>query len=231
MLRGCTIRSELMPNREDRASYKRRLQKNAFGIYRPLSEESRHDIVSVLESSQEKVDEYFGNSNSRYTKLIIPKDHGITFVQRGNVVRALKTSAMRNFNLSCLQKRISDYNYAYPEQPEVEINDFDWYGGDLKLVGKFAIAGMANEFEAESEIFEGFLHEAGSAPIDVYVPDHTSLCRFRRSRNGHHLNDEQRRNVKNIVRAEFREAGIGSVALDQVVLGDGSYREPLQQAA
>jgi hypothetical protein len=207
---------------------RRRAEERAFGIYRPLSEESCERIQDALESAKTSLDEHFGSSCSKYTELIIPNYHGVTFVKRDNVLKALKTSAMKNFSIHRAHINIANYNRRREETPTVPIDGLDWFGhGKLKLVGKFALATVeAQELAEESQQIDMFLEDAGAQGLCVYEPDHVTLCRFRRSNKGHSLDDQQKREVQAIVRNELVAAQIGEVTLEDVVIGNG-YRQPI----
>lgn len=232
MRSGRPIRSELVANRENQRSYRQRLRENAFGVYRPLSEESVEAIQGVLDKSKARVNEYFAEVGglNKYTELIIPEDHGVTYVRRDRVLRALKTSGMRNFSLTRIQTNVANYNYRKQETPEVPIEKLDWFGAQgLKLVAKFAAAaGEVETLADDSEQIGIFLEDAGGQGLDVYEPDHVTLCRFKRSRRGHQLDDIQKSYVQSVVQEELAAADIGAITLEEVVVAGGGYRhQPL----
>lgn len=235
MRAGRTIRSELAADRENQRSQRRLIRENAFGVYRPLSIDSVSAIQGVLDKSKIRIDEKFAELGglNKYTELMIPKDHGVTYVRRDNVLRALKTSAMRNFSLTRVKTNIDNYNYRKPATPSVPIDDLDWLGAQrLKLVAKFATAGTEAETLADdSEQIGMFLEEAGGEGLDVYEPDHITLCRFRRSRGGHELGVTQKEQVAAIVQEELMAAKIGALTLEEVVVSSAGYRQaPLELA-
>ena len=226
---GRTIRSELVPDREARSSRRRQISEMAFGVYRPLSEESRGKVQAVLDKSKARVDERFAEIGglNKYTELVIPEDHGVTYVRRDRVLRALKTSAMRNFSLTRVQTDVANYNYRRQDTPTVPIEGLDWFGAQgLKLVARFATAdASAEELADDSEQIGVFLEEAGGQGLDVYEPDHVTLCRFKRSRRGHELDWMQKHQVKSIVQEELVAAEIGALTLEEVVVASAGYRQ------
>ncbi len=235
MRAGRSIRSELVANRENQGSYRQRLRESAFGVYRPLSQESVKAVQKVLDKSKERVGQHFADQDglNQYTELIIPKDHGVTYVRRDRVLKALKTSAMRNFSLSRVKTDVANYNYRHQETPTVPIDGLDWFGAQgLKLVAKFATAGTEAEALADdSEQIGIFLEEAGGEALDVYEPDHMTLCRFKRSSRGHELDPAQKSEVAEIVQEELIAAKIGALTLEEVVVtGDGYRPMPLELA-
>ena len=229
MRSGRTIRSELVANREDRSHRRQQVREMAFGVYRPLSEESREKVQSVLDKSKTRVDKHFAEIGglNRHTELVIPEDHGVTYVRRDRVLRALKTSRMRNFSLSRIKTDVDNYNYRRQETPTVPIDDLDWFGAQgLKLVAKFATADASTEeLASDSEKIGMFLEEAGGQGLDVYEPDHVTLCRFKRSKRGHELDWSQRHFVKEVVQEELIAAKIGAITLEEVVVAGGGYRQ------
>lgn len=230
MRSGRTIRSELIADRENRRGSKRRIYETAFGVYRPLSEDSKQKVQGVLDKAKTKVDEKFAELGglNQYTELIIPPDHGVTYVRRDNVLKALKTSALRNFSLARVKTDVENYNYRRQKTPTVPIDNLDWFGaGRLKLVAKFATAGSEVEALADdSEQIGTFLEEAGGEGLDVYEPDHITLCRFKRSRRGHELDPAQKEEVAKIVQNELMVAKIGALTLEEVVVTSAGYRQP-----
>lgn len=227
MRSGRTIRSELVADRENRRGTRQRVNEMAFGVYRPLSEDSREQIQTALNKAKKRVAEHFAErgGNNKFTELIIPQDHGVTYVRRDRVRRAMGTSAMKNFSFDRIRNEIDHYNYCCDESPTVPIERLDWVGpSNLKLAGRFAIEGAeAQELAEESEQIGTFLEEAGGRQLDVYQPDHVTLCRFRRSRRGHDLDVMQKYDIKMMVQEELTAADIGSVTLEEVVMSGHGY--------
>ena len=226
MRAGRTIRSELVADRESRRDVRRRVHETAFGVYRPLSDESRQAVQAVLDRAKVRVDEHFSAQGglNKYTELIIPPDHGVTYVRRDNVLRALKTSAMRNFSLNRVQTDVANYNYRNGSRLTVPIEKLDWFGAQgVKLVATFEPERSTDELAEDSEQIGIFLEEAGGQGLDVYEPDHATLCRFRRSRGGHQLGLMQKYEVKSIVQEELMAASIGAITLEEVVVGKQGY--------
>jgi hypothetical protein len=224
-----TVRSRLPANREGRRCHRRDVQRSAFGVYRPLEAESQAELKEAMSDAEERVKQYFGKSNSKYTKLVIPKSHGVTYLERGEVRGAMQSGGLRNFDVPGIKKGVANYNYKDQEDIRLPIDDFEWYGiGHMKLAAKFAIEELVVDTGALGQI----LHRAGGAELPVRDPNHVTLCKFPRSRNPDHLvNENQKYDVAMIVHETLQQAEVTSLKLGELVLGHGGYNAPIEIAA
>jgi hypothetical protein len=227
MRKGYWARSDLISDREAQPNVRRRAHRQAFGIYRPLSPESAGQIREVMNTAQAEVVDYFQPSGSKFTRMQVLDDFGVTIVQRGDVLRALRGSKMRNFQFRKLRHGIDQLNHQVDENPKVEIDGFTWVGNGLKLASKLAVSEYSEELSEEPGIISDLLNEAGSGELPIYEPDHVSLCKFKDSFNGRSLDANQKNDVLHIVRENFLAAEVGSLALDSVIIGNGHYRQPV----
>ncbi len=216
----------LVANREGRASHKNRLRNSAFGAFRAVGGESQKQLHVALNLARGDVREYFDCRTNKYTELLIPDQHGVTFVKRHAVVQALGTSSMINFNFPRLEQDVYGYNRRVTELIGVPLGRLSWQGpGGLKLVAeipqfKDPMEGDYQDVLArDSSQLERMLGRAGARAIDVLEPDHLTLGQFRRSRNREHqLTMDQKYDIAIIVGERLTELEVTAVALGEMAL-------------
>lgn len=234
MKRGHRIRSDLIPDSEQQPGYKIRANKQSFGVYRPVMPESIDALHSVLVAARDDIDDYLTKRRKESSRMVVQKEMGVTYVQKGKVERAMRKGMLQNgFDLGHVQKGISNYNETQPESIEVgiDLNRFDWFTfHNRKLVGKF-VECEATELLAEDTETVGSLLEKAHAPkLPVQEPDHLSFIKY--GTNGDHrdLSSAHRRGVLDIVRKTFEQSEVDSIWLGQMVVGR-TYSDPIAMVA
>jgi hypothetical protein len=226
MYRGPQRNTRLIANREGRLSHKNRLRNSAFGAFRAVSGESQAHLQSALILARHDVREYFNWQTNKYTELLIPAKHGVTYVKRNHVVQALGSSSMVHFNFPRFQEDVEGYNRSMQGLVGLPLGQLDWHGpGELKLVAKIPelqgheIGDYQDIIEKDSSSLARMLGRAGARAIDVLEPDHLTLCQFRRSRQREHqLTLDQKYDIADIVQARLEGLGIRAVALGEMAL-------------
>lgn len=229
MKKHYNIRDGLVANKESQTSFKRRIQREAFGIYRPLTDDSFQTMHDILVGAKEEIDDYLGQRRKASAEVILPDQMGITFVGLQNARKTMrhKRIIQNGFNFKNLHQSVEEYNTNITTPLEVPIDQLDWYSRHhRRLVGKLAISDGMQEITENYESIGELLHQARGEKIRVSQPDHVSLFRYGRNRDNLDLSRRQRNNVAEIVQEHFDFADIGSVMLDKIVVGK-TYAEPI----
>lgn len=226
------IRSELVADREHQPHYRSRMRREPFGIYRPLTADSKTHVRDVLLGAQEDIDkEVWWKSG---TKFNIKRDLGVTFVRRSDIVKAMgQGSIRRGFDFEQMVRRIESEPVLHDERLDVPLDEMDWYGfGSSTLVAKLAPSEARMALENQSDALETILQGVSAELGSVDDPDHLSLYQFGARRDvhsrSHSLNTQQREQVAEIVQTHFDAARIGSITLGPIVVGDGYNRPRLE---
>ncbi len=237
-MRSGRIRGDLICNKEDRPSYKRRVGKEVFGIYRPLTDESESEIREVLRGAQKDITGFLGQTRKESAEVMIADDMGVTFVQRTHVRRALNLGLVaRGFELGRLVERFEHQRDTQPDSLEVPFGDFAWFGNrwsggryaGRKLVGRLAVSEATSTLMDQSELVEDVLGAVHAAELNVERPDHVSFLRYGRSGDLLDLGAAHRNGVLDIVEDHFRAAGVTTLTLGELVVGN-SYSQPFVPA-
>jgi len=223
------IRSDLVAHKEQQAGFKRRLQREAFGIYRPLTDDSYQELHNILSGAKEEIDDFLGKRRKASADVILPDQMGITFVGLQNTRKAMrhKRILQRGFDINLLHNSVEDYNNTITNPLEVPIDELDWYSMHRRrLVGKLALSEAMTEIADNSESIGSLLQQARGEQLRVLEPDHVSLFKYGRNRDNLDLSRRHRRDVANIVTDHLNQANLGSVMLDKIIIGK-TYTEPI----
>jgi hypothetical protein len=225
-------RSDLVADREAQFHYKKRVQQEAFGIYRPLTPASFQALHTIMSGAKEEIDEFLTRRRRVSAPVIVHSDMGITFVKRLEAKKAMRRGLLqRGFDLKLLQKGVDDYNEGSNEPLEVPIHELDWYTSHKrKLVGRFAISTAVEELSDDSETIGELLEQARGSVLRVDQPDHVAFFKYGRNGDNLDLSLRHQDDVTGIVERHLSEAGMASVMLDRLVVGS-SYSVPLEAAA
>ena len=229
MRKNQNIRSDLVSHKEQQAGFKRRLQREAFGIYRPLTDDSYQELHNILSGAKEEIDDFLGKRRKTSADVILPDQMGITFVGLQNTRKAMrhKRILQRGFDINLLHNSVEDYNNTITTPLEVPIDELDWYSMHRRrLVGKLALSEAMLEIADNSESIGSLLQQARGEQLRVLEPDHVSLFKYGRNRDNLDLSRRHRRDVANIVSDHLNQANLGSVMLDKIIIGK-TYTEPI----
>ncbi|HEX7633626.1 MAG TPA: hypothetical protein VF401_04890 [Candidatus Saccharimonadales bacterium] len=222
------IRANLVANREQQPRYKQRAANEAFGIYRPLAEESAEQVWDALADARRDVSRFFSRTRGTSAELVIPAEIGATFVMRVKVRRAMKHGLLqRGFDLNRTLAVIEEYKENNDSELEVPLSETDWFDqGERKLVYKFEEATKAtHQLAKQSNDIGEILESCKAGELKVYQPDHVTLFKYGRRRDGRDLSREHKNIVGEIVEERFADANIGAIVLAGLVPGD-SYSQP-----
>ena len=224
-----SIRSDLVAHKEQQDGFQRRLQREAFGIYRPLTDDSYQQLHGILSDAKEEIDDFLDKRRKTSADVILPDQMGITFVGLQNTRKAMrhKRILQRGFDINLLQQSVDDYNQTLTSRLEVPIDELDWYSMHRRrLVGKLAVSDAMDEIVENSESIGDLLQLARGEQLRVLQPDHVSLFKYGRNRDNLDLSRRHRRDVANIVNDHLCYADLGSVMLDKIIIGK-TYTEPI----
>jgi len=223
------IRDSLVANKESQTSFKRRIQREAFGIYRPLTDDSFQKIYEILAGAKVEIDEYLTQRRKSSAEVILPDQMGITFVGLQNARKTMrhKRIIQNGFDFKQLHQSVEEYNSNLTAPLEVPIDQLDWYSRHRRrLVGKLAMGEGMEEISENYESIGDILQLARGEKIRVSQPDHVSLFRYGRNRDNLDLSHRHRNNVAEIVQEHLDYADIGAVILDKIVIGK-TYTQPI----
>lgn len=229
MRKDHNIRASLVANRELQPGFKKRIHKEAFGIYRPLTQDSYQQVYDILVDAKDEIDDYLGKRRNASANIVLPDQMGITFVGLQSTRKTMRHKSLlqRGFDVRQLQKSVDDYNDKIVSPLEVPIDELDWYSYHRRrLVGKFALSGGFEEIMDNSESIGELLNDARGGQLRVLQPDHVSLFKYGRRRDNLDLSHKHRNEVADIVHNHFEAADIGAVMLDKIVVGK-TYTQPI----
>lgn len=228
MRKGHRIRSDLTCNREARPSVRQRMHQSAFGLYRPLTEASTRQVHTVLTAALGEIGAHLQARSLEAPRLDIPKEFGVTYLERGQMLKALKSGLVRALEVKRIQERIQTHNEHQHDEFDVTLDGFEWFGGSRRKLAGFIEPSEGREFTSEVAVISDYVSEAGAPTLEVVEPNHVSLCKYRVDRNNY-LAHQHRAAIGSIVRRRFEEAGVESLALGPIMVGHG-YSQPLETA-
>jgi len=198
------------------------VQREAFGIYRPLTEASAILLQGVLGQAHTDISAYLKGVYKRNPPKIKMQDElGVTFVARTMVRKSLALGLLqRGFELGRMTQKIENHAALQAADLEVPLHHLDWFGArSRRLVGCFGESEGLDELTEQGLAVQGVLSQVRGTGIKVHTPpDHVSM--LRRIGGGSELSHRARSEVEYIVREHLETAGVESVTLGELVVGD-----------
>jgi hypothetical protein len=226
------IRANLPANKEDRRRQKVKARKDAFGVYRPLTPESTVEVINVLAKAATEIGTYFADNRNSPAELVIPAEMGVTFVPLRHVRRALGRGLVERLENARLLERIETHTLDHAVAQPVSLDRTDWYSDqERKLVYLFADCTGQEELEREAEVIQDMLADSKAHELEVFVPDHFTLMKYGRARDGQDLGTDHKQMVGGIVERHFRQAGLLEIELGRLVLGKTYTGQEYAEAA
>lgn len=236
-------RTQLISNREDRLSVRARVNKNAFGLWRPLTPESESGVQAVMATAKKLVEEFLlaERPDGAFAPLHIPIQQsgqkqedktrrlGVTFVERQKVRTSMRQGGhlWQAFEHGRLLGEIEHHQSRQEVALSVPVESFVWCGrGQRHLVGLLANGAAKQELVKEADVLERMLASVGGKPIHVQVPDHVTVAQYGSRRDGLQLSVNQRSEIEMMMQTQFRQASIEEVYLGALVLSQ--EEEPWQ---
>jgi hypothetical protein len=228
-------RTSLICNRESRRSAMARVDRNAFGLWRPLTPESGQGVQAVMVTAKKLVEQFLleERPDGAFAPLHIPEDNpgqkqaektrrlGVTFVEKQKVKTSmgqgghLWQAVERGRLLSEIEHHQSRQEVALP----VPIDGFMWFGrGQRHLVGIIGNGKAKQELVKEAGVIEQLLADVGGKPIHVQIPDHITVAQYGTRRDGLQLSVNQRNEIEMMMQDQFREASVEEVHLGALAL-------------
>ena len=229
MRKDHNIRASLVSDRELQPGFKKRIHKEAFGIYRPLTNDSYQQVYDILVDAKEEIDDFLTKRRNTSASVTLPDQMGITFVGLQSTRKTMRHKSLlqRGFDVKQLQHSVDEYNEKIVSPLEVPIDELDWYSyHQRRLVGKFALGEGFAELQDNSESISELLNDARGGQLRVMQPDHVSLFKYGRRRDNMDLSHKHRNEVSDIVLRHLEVADIGAVMLDKIVVGK-TYTQPI----
>lgn len=221
-------RSSLIADRELQPNYRSRANREAFGIFRPLTPKSAMHVSDVLTGAKVDIDHYLKTQRKIAAEIKLSPDFGVTFVGRNHVKQVMRRGMLqRTFHMGRLMHQIESHRAIEEVRLEVPFDGFDWFSDyKRKLVGKFAASKGLDELHAQADLVGEFMHDAGGDRVRVHNPDHVSFYKYGSNGDNRDLNGRDRREIIGIVAEHFSAADIDSVTLGPINIGD-TYNLPL----
>lgn len=206
-------------NREGRANYRRRVKKESFGIYRPLTDESAKKIWDALGETISEIAPLYG----KYGKNVAaPIQMGVTFTPRREVRSALGRGLLQRFEPGRMISQLE--SKADPEdiKLKVPLAGAEWFSSQDRDLGfRFEPSAATEELAQEAEIIRAVLENANAGSIPVYVPDHLTILKSGVGRKEKfELGEGQRRVIAGAIENCFEKAGIEAITLAGMQIGD-----------
>ena len=221
------IRANLPANREEQHDYKKRVNTEAFGIYRPLTEESAEEVWEVLRSAKQTIKSYFGQYVTTTAELVMPVDMGVTFVMREKMRRAMKHGLLqRGFEAARTIDIIESSQPIEQVSLEVPLGAARWVSTrERKLAIGFEESEATQELGEEAGVLQDMLTGLRAGELTVLEPDHVTLFKYGSARDGRDLGRDHKAIVGGILEEHFCAANVHAITLGRLVMGD-SYSQP-----
>lgn len=230
------IRSNLHSDREQRARFKQRVHHEAFGIYRPLTPESKEEVSMVLRMAANSVSAYLGKTFPNSADMKPLDFFGVTFVQYTQVEKRLRRGLFqRGFEKGRMIDQIEKHAEEFPTLA-VPLEEFGWYGARWEPVAGRKLAARLDQESFGSDVLERqsvavkeMLRCANGSELSVEVPDHVSLMKYGRYGDKLDLARFQRREIREIVEGHFDDADLTHIELGRLMMGTG-YEKPITES-
>ncbi len=229
--RKYNIRSpeQLQPDREHRASMRRRAAAQVFGLYLPLMS----DIDVPLSHAVKDTSQLLSRIRRGPSAALYPNDNfGMTFAQHATVNRNMRNMLGQGFVLEHFINHLQDAPVAVGAASiEVPISGFAWKGnGNRKLAAQLDMGSLAFRALVDQAVeIEGVLvNERGNNKLEVATPDHVTVARYGHPGDGLSLSRKHRGLVAERFHEIFVEHNDGeplSLRLGSLVVGE-HYNQP-----
>ena len=170
---------QLPPDREHRASVRRRATAQVFGLYLPLLTDIEAPLGQAIKDTAQTLTRVRRGPSS---ELRPNNNFGMTFAQRMQVNHNMRNMLGQGFVL----QHFVDHLQASPlavgaEYIDVPISGFAWKGkGNRKLAAQLDIGSRAFKFLCAQavEIADVVSNERGTNNLEVAIPDHVSVATY-----------------------------------------------------
>jgi hypothetical protein len=240
--KGYANKSNLGSDREHRKSQKRINAKAAFGIYRPLTDDSRRQIGETIGKIDKEVKHYLGERPSQAADFGVHSNFGTTYLLREYTHRALKNRQIDSFAGPRLQNELAG-NSQLRNEIEIPLVGFGWFGTNDRKFGavidvrpadleQMAFADkQLEELVEDTRALDDALIEVGAIALthSTRIPEHVSFINYK-TKSHKSVAATQRNVISDITHEHFSKDNITSLQLGEFVVGS-YYSEPLQLAA
>lgn len=231
--RKYNIRSpeQLPPDREHRASTRRRAAAQVFGLYLPLLT----DIEVPLSQAIKDTSQTLARIRKGPSSALNPNDYfGMTFAQRTQVNRNMRNMLGQGFVLRHFVDHLQNSPVAVgAEYIDVPVAGFTWKGkGNRKLAAELDFDSLAfrSLCTQAAEIADIVSNERGTNNLEVAIPDHVTVATYGNWGDGMSLNRKHR----GIIAEQFDEIFLShnddvplTMRLGSLVVG-GHYCQPFE---
>lgn len=223
------IRVNRPANREQQPGYRARVKKEAFGIYRPLTEASAEQVHEVNRTVAREIKSYFRQYITTPAELVAHVDLGVTFVPKSDMKRAMGNGLLqRGFQTARTIEHIEAHHVVEQVALPVRLGSALWPDEkrERKLGMSFVPGTRAmHELNSEAEVLRGMLRALKAGELAVREPDHISMFKYGTRRDGRDLSMEDKETVAGIMEACFQSAGLEEIVLGRLNMGE-SYSQP-----
>lgn len=222
---------ELVADKEQRLSTRRRAAALAFGLYLPLLSDIQAPLKHAIKDATGMMDRTRRGPHGD----LAPNDNlGMTFAQRNVVTRNMRNMLGRGFVIKHLIEHLQDSPVAVGAAfIEVPIEGFAWEGkGGRKLAAQFDTTSLAYQaiLDQAVEIGEVVNAERGTNNLEIAIPDHVTVATYGHPGDGMSLSRKHRQEVAQRFFGVFEEhSGIDPVhmRLGSLVVG-AHYNQPFE---
>lgn len=229
--RKYNIRSpeQLLPDREQRTSTRRRAAAQVFGLYLPLLS----DIEAPLNHAVRDTTQFLSRVRRGDSADVVPNNNfGMTFAQHATINRGMRNMLGQGFILEHFINHLQDAPVAVGAASiEVPIYDFGWKGnGNRKLAAEIDTGSEAFMALVDQAVeIDGVLgKERGSNNLEVATPNHVTVARYGHPGDGMSLSRKHRAEVAERFHGIFLEHNGGesvTLTLGSLVVGQ-HYNQP-----
>lgn len=219
-------KSNLPPDRQKQPSFKGRANKRTFGIGCPLAPESNQQLIKAMTAAKPEVENHLAKVRGaeRVAELVVPKAFGVLFVAENRVGHARHLGLVQSgFALGRMIENIERHSQDDVSR-DVPIDGCGFYDKDRPraMVARLASSDGLQQLMDEVPIVRELLVLSKATGLDVYDPDNVALFDYGLTGDKKGLSSGQRNQTSAIVGRHFEEAGIDSLAVGGLVIGNST---------
>lgn len=214
-------------------------KKQAFGIYRPLTEDSAAELTEALNGAQSKAEARLRRvrRSKPISEFAVREAFGVTFVPRSQIKNAMGYGLLQHIvSVARVIDDIESHNDGKDIELDVALdmnNGFDWPGDDRTLIVRLdKSCEGAKELVREAPHVESLLRLSDSGRLKsrlrIFKPDHVTLLDYGVEGDNRDLSLPQQYDVADIYRDQFLESKLTKLTLGGLMLADGFDSPRLQ---
>ncbi len=224
-------KSDIPADRQRQPKFTNRANKQTFGIGCPLTPESNQQFVKVMTNAKPELENHLARVRGaeRVAELVVPEAFGVIFVVENRVGHARRLGLLQSgFALARMVENIERHSQGDVSR-DIPIDGFGFYDKDRPraMVARLAskdkdgvkVNGLQELMDAVP-IVRKLLVLSKANGLEVSDPDNVSVFDYGLPRDKKGLSGGQEDQVSEIVGRHFEQAGIDSLSVGGLVIGN-----------